>query len=44
MYHWTSKPTLSGSLVITAWRVLRFVDGEDDLQIWRVVANILNKQ
>jgi hypothetical protein len=35
---------LSGSLVTTASRVLRFADEGEGLQIWRVAANILNKQ
>jgi hypothetical protein len=34
-------PMLSGSLVTTAWQV---AVGGDALQIWRVAANILNKQ
>jgi hypothetical protein len=33
-----------GSFVTATWRVLRFADGEDGLKIWRVVANIFNKQ
>jgi hypothetical protein len=37
-------PMLGGSLVTMAWCILRFVDGGDGIQIWRVVANILNKQ
>jgi hypothetical protein len=35
---------LSGSLVTTAWSILRVADGGEGLQIWRVAANILNKQ
>jgi hypothetical protein len=30
-------------IVTTAWRVLRMEGGREDLQTWRVVANILNK-
>ena len=30
--------------VTTAWRVPRVADGGVGLQIWRLVANILNKQ
>jgi len=38
-----STTMLSGSLVITAWHVLRF-EIEEGLQIQRVDANISNKQ
>jgi hypothetical protein len=34
------KTMLSGSPVTTAWRFL----GGDGLEVWRVAANILNKQ